>query len=449
MEPKSRKIIFNIFVAIFFIIGAYLLITAQGLVIDFKNFKLTKTGAIFLKFDQGDVEIFLNDKKYPVQKDLINNGVLIKKLIPGKFKITLRKNGYYEWVKELVVEPGFVSKESRIKLWLKEPKYKLIIEKADNFFLTDKGVIYERTKGKFRFNDADLKGDKIILSDARSNYVITALGKGDYFWIDLTNPATAINLTELFYSLRERKLLLRGRAPIEKIMFNQLNRDAVIIATQNAVYSLDPRKIDLEQLITLKDLSVLGVSQNELFLTDPGQKITILNLVLKTKTILSKPVHSIVDLKIGKNSNIFFLLNLGSKLMEYDREAEKIETIAENVKEFYLSPEKKRLAVITKDNELKIIYLENYEGDTKEERGASLKINLPNEKTLSSFNWLADAQNYFLILAGNDLIAGEIDKRGPFNSYLLKNDIKKILLNEKELYLLKTNGELEKLDLNF
>jgi len=449
MELKTRKIIFNIFVAIFFIIGAYLLIAAQGFVIDFKNFKFMKTGAIFLKFDPGDAEIFLNGEIYPVSKNLINNGVLIKSLPPSKYKITLRKNGYHEWVKELTVESGFVSKESQVKLWLKEPKYKLIAEKADNFVLTDKGIIYERTKGKFRFNGTNLKGDKIILSDARSNYVVTVSGQDDYFWIDLANPATAINLTELFYSLRERKLLLKGRAPIEKIMFHPVSRGAIIIATQNAVYSLDARKIDLEQLIALKNLSILGFSQNELFLTDSSQKITVLNLVLKTKTTLSKLVNSSVDLKIGKDSNIFFLLNLGGELMEYDREGEKIETITGNVKEFYLSPEKKRLAVITKDNELKIIYLESYEGDIKEERGASLKINLPNEKTLSSFNWLTNAQNYFLILTGNDLLAGEIDKRPPFNFYVLKNDIKKITLNEKELYLLKASGELEKLDLNF
>ncbi len=449
MELKTRKIIFNIFVAVFFIIGAYLLITAQGFVIDFKNFKFMKTGAIFLKFEPGDAEIFLNGKIYPASKNLINNGILIKNLPPSKYKITLRKNGYHEWIKELTVESGFVSRESQVKLWSIEPKYKLITKKTDDFFLTDEGVIYERIKGKLRFNDADLKGDKIILSDVSSNYVITASGESDYFWIDLANPATAINLTELFYSLRERKLLLKGRVPIEKIIFHPVNRGAVIIATQNAVYSLDPRKIDLEQLVALKNLSVLGVSQNELFLTDSSQKIIVLNLVLKTKTTLSKPAHSIVDLKIGKDSNIFFLLNLGSELMEYDREREKIETIAGNVKEFYLSPEEKRLAVITKDNELKIIYLESYEGDIKEERGASLKINLPNEKTLSFFNWLVNAQNYFLILAGNDLLAGEIDKRPPFNFFTFKGGIKKILLNEKELYLLKTSGELEKLNLDF
>ncbi len=448
MEPKPRKIIFTVFVIFFFIIGAYLLIGAHGFMIDFKNFKFTKTGAIFLKFNPGEAEIFLNDKKYPTQKNLINSGVLIKNLIPGKYEITLRKSGYYEWAKELIVESGFVNKESQIKLWLKKQTYKLIAEKSGDFFLTGKGVIYEKTKGKFRFNDTDLKGNKIILSDNHLDYLVTA-DQDNYFWINLGNPGAAINLTELFYSLRERKLLLKVRAPIEKIIFNSVNPGAIIIATQNAVYSLDPRKIDLEQLITLKSLTVLGVSQDEIFLTDSSQKIIILNLVLKTKTFLSKKIELPADLKVGKDGNKIFLLNSAGELTAYDREAEKIETVARNVKEFYLSPEGKRLAVITNDNQLKIIYIEDYEWDTKEGRGASLKIDMPEEKNLSSFNWLTNAQNYFLILVGNDFLAGEIDRREPFNSYLLETGVKKIALNEKELYLLKTSGELEKLDLNF
>ena len=48
MNLKTRRTLFYFFILIFVLAGAYLLATAQGLVLDFKNLKITGTGGLFL-----------------------------------------------------------------------------------------------------------------------------------------------------------------------------------------------------------------------------------------------------------------------------------------------------------------------------------------------------------------------------------------------------------------
>ena len=118
MKIKVRKALFYGFLITFLIAGSYLLMTAQGWVIDINNLSIVKTGALFLKFSPNDAVPTINNKKpQHTSSGLIQSGILIKNLTPGNYAVKLSKSGYKDWKKNLVVESGLITAASQIKLW--------------------------------------------------------------------------------------------------------------------------------------------------------------------------------------------------------------------------------------------------------------------------------------------------------------------------------------------
>ncbi|MEK7086903.1 MAG: hypothetical protein AAB935_01450, partial [Patescibacteria group bacterium] len=99
MQNKTRQIVFYFFVATFLMVSAYLLLTAYGFILDVNNFTLTKTGGLFLKFKPEDATLKINGKPRKFSAGLINQGVLIKNLVPHSYKITLSKKDFADWNK--------------------------------------------------------------------------------------------------------------------------------------------------------------------------------------------------------------------------------------------------------------------------------------------------------------------------------------------------------------
>ncbi len=444
MKRRLRNILFAVFVLLFMILGGYLVFIAQGFVVNFKELKIEKTGAIFLKFTPRDAVLSVNGEETDfTQSGLLGtSGLIIKNLAPGEYRLKISKDGYYDWEKNLEVRSGLIASESRVSLWPETlPDRAPLTDGASRFWLTGKGIVHKNADNRLIFGGITIRGNDVVLAVAESEILITKEGN-DHFLIDLNEPRSAVNLTHLFNSLKQRQLALSGTDPIVDVFFHPFSSNKIAITSETSLYTIDTKKVRIDKLVTLDQIKSATLSLSNAFLLDNDSNLIIVNLLLQTslaETAKIEPAREFVASSDGMN---VFVLTPGGGVEVYRRATGKTETLLSGIREFRVSPEEKRIAAITNDNKLVVVYLETYESDVKNEAGMIVEINDSFRTNISHIGWLADSPNYLLFLEGNDLIVQEIDSRTPQNRYLLQGGVLNYETEGKEIYILKDNGEL-------
>jgi hypothetical protein len=444
MKRRIRNILFTAFALFFLAVGGYLILVAQGFVVDFKELKIEKTGAIFLKFTPRDAAIFIDYEEtgYKQSGFLDSGGAMIKKLRPGEYRVKVSKDNYQDWEKTLEVQSGLIASASNIRLWPEKPaETTLIEENAKNFWLTEKGIVYENLKGEIIFNELLIRGGEVSLANAKSKLLVTKEGS-NYFLIDLEEPRSAVNLTHLFNSLKQRQLALPGIVPVTDVFFHPFSSNKLVLASKTSLYAIDTKKVEIERFITLESIKSAKLSANDAFIFDDDGNLIIVNLLLRTSSTGAVNLGAVEDFKIKSDGTSVFILTAEGELKAYRRSSGEIRSLTTEARNFLLSPEEKRIAVITSDNKLKIAYPEKFEGNTRHEAGEVVAVPAVFEDRAENLSWPAGYQNYLLLLAGNNLMAQETDAREPANSHLLFREVLDYRLDGKNLYILKESGEL-------
>lgn len=118
MSPRLRRFFFWAFAAVFVAVGAYLVLTTQGIVVDFSHLRLVKTGAIILRpAPLGEVGVTLNGKAFIKDNSFFGKTISFDRLIPGSYEVTVKKEGYAPWKKGLVVKPGMATRNEDLILF--------------------------------------------------------------------------------------------------------------------------------------------------------------------------------------------------------------------------------------------------------------------------------------------------------------------------------------------
>lgn len=139
MNKNFRGTLFFICFTLFLIIAPIIILSSQGYRIDLNlsegKIKITQTGGLFLKVLPRQAEIFL-DSKLKETTDFFFNSVLIENLIPKKYKVLVKKQGYHSWQKELEIKEKEVTAIDNIFLFPQNPEFKPLTEEEISQFLT-------------------------------------------------------------------------------------------------------------------------------------------------------------------------------------------------------------------------------------------------------------------------------------------------------------------------
>ena len=100
MTKQQRIILFLICAFLFVISAVAVIFYSQGFRLDLKNRRIAQTGAFYFKVLPKNAQIFL-DGKLKKRTDFLFSSALIENLLARKYRVEIKKEGYFTWEKTL------------------------------------------------------------------------------------------------------------------------------------------------------------------------------------------------------------------------------------------------------------------------------------------------------------------------------------------------------------
>lgn len=154
MSITARRIIYLIFLLVFFISAPLLLFYTSGYRFNAKERTIEATGILILAFTPKDATILLNGAPPTVTRQ-INETTHISDLRPGSYRIDVAKDGYTSWTKQLDILPGQTTFARHIILWKKstpeeQDLKKQLAKKTEKEEKSDWAILTDRSVGRMR-----------------------------------------------------------------------------------------------------------------------------------------------------------------------------------------------------------------------------------------------------------------------------------------------------------
>ncbi|MFQ6050010.1 MAG: hypothetical protein ACE5J0_03200 [Candidatus Paceibacterales bacterium] len=416
MERRTRKILLFVFLIIFLFTAPTLTFYLQGYRFDFERKSLTQTGGLFLKVIPKQAEIYL-DGKLAKKTDFFFGSALIENLLPKKYHIKVKKEGYFSWEKDLEIKEKEVTEAKNLVLFPKNPNFNILTKEAKNSWFSSDGkkIILEERNGEFwALKLYDL--DRNVKSHLLKEDDISKKG------VELFNLKFSGNGKEIFLEVGTE----------EQLKYFTLEIDRTPPLLKETKEPLSPLK-DIVAYQTLNNETYYLDNLGYLSKTDSSfsikEKITELPFPLKQETGYELNIYpEFIFLQEGQ---ILYLFNSDSKLFE---------KFFEGIRSSKISPDLKKLVYFS-ESEIWVLFLKEKMGRPKRKVGESIFLVRLSEKIKDVF-WLNS--NYLIFNAGDIIKIVEIDDRDKVNIIDLaefKNP--EIFFNkeDKKLYIL-TNGSL-------
>lgn len=163
-DKIMRMVAFYFSVGLFLVLLPIILSYALGYKIDYRALKVYKTGILHISSNPAGASIYINGRVHP---DV--TPAQVEELKPGRYKVEVRREGFYPWERELVVRPNMVTRADRIVLFPIAQDMKVLSEReVIDFTVSDKNYIYFFSKaGLFRVN---IDGSGLKRLSAYSNW---------------------------------------------------------------------------------------------------------------------------------------------------------------------------------------------------------------------------------------------------------------------------------------
>lgn len=470
MTKKTRTILFLSFLFLFLLIAPSVIFYSQGYRIDIDSKKITQTGGLFLKIAPKQVEVFI-DGKLKKKTDFFFGSALIENLLPKKYKIQIKKEGYYSWEKNLEIREKEVTEVKNIVLIPENPNFSILTEKVKDFWFSPdekKIILVEENEQGWALKLYDLEKDVkshlvdelSFISPLRSAREIDE--KDIYSKLHTPPPPSRLggplgaNLLKLEFSPDSKEIYLNvGMKEQEKNFILDLEKGGSsldereipekpenIITSQtfnNDIYYLD----NLGHLF--KNPSVAkGEDEGETFI-DYEERLTEKPFPVKPEVEEDKsssPPFTAARvteyvLEIFQN---FIFLKESQTLYQFNPDSKSFEKFFEPIKDLKISPDYLKIVYFS-DYEIWILSLKDYNQAAIHQAGDRVFLIRLSEKIKDVF-WFNSS--YLVFNARNKIKIAEIDDRDRINVVdVAEFENPKIFWNQfdKKLYVL-SNGNL-------
>jgi len=408
MTKRTRTILFLVCLFLFLSIAPTAIFYSQGYRFDFETKKITQTGGLFLKAEPKQVEVFI-DGKLKKKTDFFFGSALTENLLPKKYKIQMKKEGYYPWEKNLEIREKEVTEAKKIVLIPENPNFNILTEEVKDFWFSpdERKIILKENPPA-----GGETGWALKLYDLEKNVKSHLVEEKDVY-------SKGADLLKLEFSPDSKKIYLNiGMKEQEKNFVLGLDKVPPV---------LTERKITPQT----EDIVTSQVFNEENYYLDNSGHLFKNEERLTEKPFPVKP-ETKYALEIFQN---FVFLHEGQVLYQFNPDLKSFEKFFEPIKDLKISPDYKKIVYFS-DYEIWILFLEKINDQPKRESRDKLFLIRLSEQIKDCF-WLNS--DYLIFNAANKTKIAEIDDRDRINVVdVAEFENPKIFWNQfdKKLYVL-------------
>ena len=381
MTKKTRTTLFITCLFLFICATPVAVLYSQGYRFNFEEKKFIQTGGIFFKTQPKQAEIYL-DGKLKKKTSFIFGSLLVSNLIPNKYEVQVKKEGYHSWQKTLEVKERQVTEAKSIVLFPEDVTLDVLTQGVEKLWFSPdqrKIILKENTQNNWALKlyeiDKDLKShliDNRDISTKSSNLLSLEFSE------DSKEVTILVELTE---SIRYFKFSLDTFPPI---------------LTQTAPPSPLPQNIITQKEINTDTYALINLGH----LYKNQDKLTQTPFPIKQET----------EYKLEIFRDFIFLLE-NEDLYQFDKETQSFEKILEGIQYLKMSPDKNRLACFS-NQEIWILFLSDVNGGLQKKAGDKVFLIRLSGKIDNPF-WLNS--HYLIFNMGEVVKITEVDERDRVN----------------------------------
>jgi len=464
MTRRTRTLLFSFFIILFILITPLTVLYSLGWRIDWKSKKIIQTGAFYFKVWPKNCRVYLNEE-LEKKTDFFFGSALIENLLPKKYNVEIKKEGFQSWRKSLKIKERTATEAKNIILIPEKPNFTLTAKNVEKFFFSpdEKKVILLETENDSETPTWSLKlfelGKNIkshLIKEEDISLARRSLGEGgkkeknELFDLKFS-PDSGTILLEIeapkkinYYILEINKDPLSLipldflNSEVDKIIFYPKNHQRLLILKEGMLSEVDlaTKKISpplLEEIITLLPLN------NNVYYLDTSGFIYKTDFSFKNHEKLNQvsfPAKEEAQYQISAiNQASHFFLKENNILYVFNRNEKNFKKIFEPVKNLSFSPDSQKM-VYWNDYEIWILFLEEKHDQPQKQAREQLFLTRFSEKINEVF-WLTN--HYLIFNTGGKTKIAEIDDRDRINIFDLgKFDESKIFWSQiaKSLYVL-------------
>jgi len=441
VTKRTRTIIFLACFLLFVLIAPSAVLYSQGYRFDFENKKFTQTGGLFIKALPKQADVYLDDKQNE-KTDFFFGSILIENLLPKKYKVEVKKEGYHLWEKTLEIKEREVQEVKNIVLFPQNINFNVLSNGVERFWFSPdqkKIILQEKEKLGWALKLYDL--DKKIKSHL--------LNEEDFF-------AEETELINLNFSEDSKKIYLQTElaaagegedegklqggqtssptAAKEKIQYFTLELEKITPILTETTPPLPP----VENAIAYRQIN------SDIYYLDESGRLFKNGVELTSEPF---PIEQETEYALEVFQNNIFLRET-DVLYKFNDDSKSFEIFFDKIKSLKNSPDNKKLAY-SSDHEIWLLFLSDKTDSPQKKAGEKIFLMRLSEE-ISNVSWLND--NYLIFIAGDKIKISEIDDRDRLNIidiFEIKNspaeggppeiswnqsDKKLYLLNEETLY---------------
>ncbi len=420
MSLNFRRFLFALFVIIFIVAGTIIIYYTKGYRVDFSNFSIVKTGGVYIESNVSGFQIDLGKTTYNDQSGLFKKSTLISGILPKKYSLTIKKNGYNDYEKNIEVFPSQV--------------FRLF-----NVLLVPKTITpYSST--------TNISGDFIV--DALSNKVITLnKDKNIYYLYDFSSASATsspINITSKISQILKQK--------ITSIRLNPQKDNDFIIKTAKGLYQVDLTAKN-SSLIQSGNVDLVNIQNNNLYAlvenvipkksinsTSSPSKIITYDLSLNSKVSeFNLPYNASSVVQFEPINNIIMILLSDGSLYAYDFSGNQLYQVAHSARMFSVSDDKNKIFFQDMDGKSFVYTFDNEKQFLDAPQNISIGLKLVDALHVNQVWWYPDS--FHLILEYPDKITiAEVTQKNPNESFSLVNSFDNAFYSssDKILYTIKS-----------
>ncbi|MBI2050010.1 MAG: PEGA domain-containing protein [Candidatus Staskawiczbacteria bacterium] len=334
MTKRARLLILVFCAVLFFVVAPYIIIDALGYKFDFEQKKIVATGGIYVKALPLGANITI-DSKISNKTSFLSPTVFVQNLLPKQHNILIKKEGYFDYRKNLQVKEKEVTKLEKVILFKEKISFEILTNKADSPFL--------KKELETTLPISILK--KVLAFDVLSNNIIWLDQKGNL------NSTSQDGKTTEKLSQIPLKIIAGGSYKLKIIS------QKIFLLENNNLLLFDPKTKTFEIFYSpAKDLKVSPDGQKILYCNDNEILYSYLNSEKLERIFLNRFSGKIGDCFWLNDDYLIFNLDGKIVISETDnRDNTNIVTLQQAFSptdKIFLNQQDKKLYISTKDNVL-------------------------------------------------------------------------------------------------